>query len=95
MSYQWNKIFSARTECPWCKRKLPKGWHKARSVSKGRAVAVALAKRKAEGKPIGRPKQRDDEHILELRRMGFSIRKIAKAVACSSSSVQAAIKGAK
>lgn len=78
--------------CSQCLRKYPPGYLAAKKKVWGENVRRSLADRKAKGLPIGRPKLRDDNLIVELRARGLSIRKIAKEIGCSSSSVAAAIK---
>jgi putative DNA-invertase from lambdoid prophage Rac len=61
-----------------------------RDILKERTIAGLAAARKR-GKVLGRPKQRDDAAIAELRNQGFSIQAIAKQLQVSKGSVQAAL----
>jgi DNA invertase Pin-like site-specific DNA recombinase len=61
-----------------------------RDILKERTIAGLAAARKR-GKVLGRPKQRDDRAIAELRNKGLSIQAIAKQLQVSKGSVQAAL----
>jgi DNA invertase Pin-like site-specific DNA recombinase len=51
-------------------------------------VRAGMARARAEGKPIGRPKRRVDlEELLRLRAQGLSIRQIARCMATPSSTI--------
>jgi DNA invertase Pin-like site-specific DNA recombinase len=61
-----------------------------RDVLKERTIAGLVAA-KRRGKILGRPKQRDDIAIAELRNQGLTIQAIANRLHISKGSVQAAL----
>ena len=61
-------------------------------IKKRRNARASVAKAKARGTKMGRPKKRNDEAIQKLRDRGFSYRKIAKFERISTTAVQRALK---
>ena len=61
-----------------------------KDILKERTIAGLVAARKR-GKVLGRPKQRDDSAIAELRNQGLSIQAIAERLQISKGSVQASL----
>ena len=61
--------------------------------SKSELMKQSIAKRRAEGRPIGRPRRRNDELILELRNKGLSLRAIAQEVGMSRTTVLHSLQG--
>jgi DNA invertase Pin-like site-specific DNA recombinase len=55
-------------------------------------VRAGLRRARAQGKPLGRRKVRDDARIKRLRSEGLSIRQIAKAIGLSTTAVQRGLK---
>jgi len=51
-------------------------------------VRAGLRNAKAKGKRLGRPKKRDDEKIIALRKRGLSIRQISKELCISIGAIQ-------
>lgn len=80
--------------CKHCGSEITPEMVKARKRKRMENVSAGLLARQAEGLPIGRPKARDDEAIVKLRRQGMSIRAIAKELKCSAGSVQSALTAA-
>lgn len=74
--------------CPRCKRIITQEIVDMLRKSKSDNAKASLAKAKANGSKIGRPKIRDDAKINELRCKGFTIREIAHALKISSAAVQ-------
>lgn len=68
---------------------------RSRGEIKGERIHNTLLASRSHGDPVGRPKKRDDEKILELSSRGFTIRKIADELGISTWSVHAALKKAK
>lgn len=61
-----------------------------RALIRERTMA-GLAHARSKGRILGRPKERDDIRILEMRKLGMSYRTIAKKIGCSRASVYRAI----
>lgn len=55
-------------------------------------VIAGINNARLKGKRLGRPKKRNDQKILELRKQGYSYRKIAQLLSIPLGSVQAALK---
>lgn len=64
----------------------------AKKALKREKVKTSLMRAVSKGRPIGRPKKRDDEEIISLMQQGISVREIAKHLGLSHSSVEAALK---
>ncbi len=60
-------------------------------VIKGERVHIALSTAKLLGEAVGRPKERDDLQILELRKDGLTARQIAEKLSTSIRSVSRAL----
>lgn len=81
--------------CSTCKQLIPWELIEQRERNRGKNVREGLARRKAAGLNVGRPKERDDKAILRLRLAGLTITQIAKELKCSRAAVFAAIKAAR
>lgn len=86
------EVRSAGDPCPYCQEPLSGETIMRKRRSAAENAHVSRAKAKANGTKMGRPKTRDDGHILQLRDRGHSIRAIAHACGCSAAAVQRAIK---
>jgi DNA invertase Pin-like site-specific DNA recombinase len=65
-----------------------RGLKKSRRIIQGERIHLALSNSKKEGQPVGRPRQVDYQQILNLRRNGLSIQKIADQLKISRGAVQ-------
>lgn len=81
--------------CPYCGRRLPINFWRNKKKSHGLKILESLKARAEKGLPVGRTKLRNDAHIIGLRKQGYSIRRIAKQLGYSHSSVEAALKSSK
>lgn len=75
-------------KCPRCKREITEQIVRKLKDIKSQNARDSIAKAKARGTKLGRPKLRDDAKINELRCKGFTIREIARAVGLSTAAVQ-------
>lgn len=80
-------------DCPECGRPRTKKWLKEKKDLRILRLKSALKSAKDAGYHIGRPRKRNDKLILELRKLGFSMRQIANKCGLSATTVHAALKG--
>jgi DNA invertase Pin-like site-specific DNA recombinase len=64
------------------------GLGRSRRIVQGERIHHALAKSRAEGQPVGRPRRADYDKILELRKGGHSLQRIAEELGISRGAVQ-------
>lgn len=81
-------------KCPHCKRetalyKYDPEEYRRRKISN---IQRSMAKAKADGTPIGRPRSVSYSRVCELRKQGFTLAAIAHELKCTISTVQRALK---
>lgn len=92
----WNRAMTKPhlipRSCKHCGHMMSADELKERNDIRRAKIEASLNQRLREGRPVGRPRQRNDDDIARLRSQGISIRKIAKALGISPSTVQESIK---
>jgi DNA invertase Pin-like site-specific DNA recombinase len=79
------------SNCPWCKQELPSGFYEEKAQHKANRIKRILKARKDAGLHVGRPQEHDYAKILSFRSKGWSMRKIAREIGCSTFTVQRAV----
>lgn len=79
-------------KCHTCHRKFSNSELKQKAKQKSDKIKAAIALAKLNGVQIGAKRKYDREKINELRRLGFSIKKIAKELGCSITPVTDTLK---
>jgi hypothetical protein len=77
--------------CSLCKRPYSKEDLEKKLKRKQEILKLALANARARGVHIGRKRENDYDKIRWLKKEGLTVRKIAEAMQCSTSTVQAAV----
>lgn len=78
--------------CPNCKRPYSRGWLKDMRKRQSENIKSALARAKANGDPVGRPRAILYDDVYKLRESGLSIAATARTLGCSIGSVQHALR---
>lgn len=81
--------------CKHCNQEVPSSEIERRKKKKSDLIKQARIEAKSRGEQVGALKKYDRNKIIELRKLGYSIRKIAKEVGCSISPVVDTLKDLK
>ena len=79
-------------DCKYCGQRMSKELLLQRGARRGKNVSLALAQARENGERVGRPRSANFSKIIEARKSGLSIRKIADKFGCSTHTVQRALK---
>ncbi len=79
-------------KCKHCNQDIPQSEIERRKKKKSDLIKQARIEAKSRGEQVGALKKYDRNQIIELRKLGYSLRKIAKEVGCSVSPVVDALK---